>query len=133
MSFRFAALVFVPALAACPLLDQSSTNLSDGCPAEIAFADGCDEDVGGVIVQADCDSGDRWEVVHLVSNNSDGGGRDELEYTYECRLNGEAVNGSDVDFCALDPNDATDATQILVRARALCGIEEEDGGSTVGR
>lgn len=129
MSFRFAALVFVPALAACPLLDQSSTNLSDGCPAEIAFADGCDEDVGGVIVQADCDSGDRWEVVHLVAVSE----RDEVPYAYECRLNGEAVNGGDVDFCALDPNDATDATQILVRARALCGIEEEDGGSSVGR
>lgn len=122
MSFRFAALVFVPALVACPLLDQGSTDLTDGCPTEITFADGCDGDEGGVIVQADCDNGDRWEVLHLVAVGEDA----EVPYDYECRLNGEVVEGGNVDFCGLDPDDAADSTQILVRARALCVLNNDD-------
>ena len=94
-------------LTGCPLLGGDELG---GCPAVLTM-DQCDR--GGVILQADCSNGDRWEV---IAND------DDADFPYSCKFNGDVVADDSTDICGLDPEDDGDRAQILIRARGVCGI-----------
>jgi hypothetical protein len=108
MLLRCLVLASMVLLAGCPLLGGDEL---DGCPAVLAMEQ-CGR--GGVIVQADCSNGDRWEVIANDDDDFD---------DYSCRFNGEPAGGDSVDICGLDPENDADRAQILIRARSVCGID----------
>lgn len=84
----------------------------DGCPITTLDVSQCTED-GALLLQADCDNGDRWELERDFSTDG-----------FSCRLNGTNANGSSLrGICDLDADDEADRAQLLIRLREGCGFE----------
>ncbi|MDP2345143.1 MAG: hypothetical protein Q8O67_29630 [Deltaproteobacteria bacterium] len=95
--------------------ELGENDFSAGCPiGTLDLGEPCFN--GGEIMQADCDDGDRFEV---VLTNTGGG-------FFDCRLNGETFTDfSNTGLCDLDLDVPADRRQAIIRLRDGCDPGED--------